>query len=86
MLYTRQSALESEKLKQYATELGLDRAKFDAALDSGKFSDKVRRDVFDGQRVGVNSTPSLFLNGRPLSDRSYEALKAAIEAALKKPA
>lgn len=86
MLYTRQAALESEKLKQYATELGLDRAKFDAALDSGKFSDKVQRDVFDGQRVGVNSTPSLFLNGRPLSDRSYEALKAAIEAALKKPA
>jgi protein-disulfide isomerase len=84
LLYARQSALEVEKLKQYATELGLDRAKFDSALDRKKFSEKVQRDFLDGQRVGVDGTPSIFLNGRRITDYSYEALKAAIEAALKK--
>jgi protein-disulfide isomerase len=81
-LFGNQSALGVDRLKQYATELGLDRARFDAALDGEKFSGHVRRDVIDGQRVGVNGTPSLFINGRPVSERSYEGLKAAIEAAL----
>ncbi len=84
LLYTRQSALQPDKLKQYATELGLDRARFDAALDSGKFSEKVQRDFDDGQKVGVSGTPSIFINGRNIPDLSYEALKAAIDASLKK--
>ncbi|HEX6623989.1 MAG TPA: thioredoxin domain-containing protein [Pyrinomonadaceae bacterium] len=84
LLFRNQSALEVGNLKQYATSLGLDRARFDAALDSGKFSDKVRRDILDGDKVGVTGTPSLFVNGRRVNDRTYEGLKAAIEAALKK--
>ncbi|MCA1636631.1 MAG: thioredoxin domain-containing protein [Acidobacteria bacterium] len=86
VLFRNQSALEVEKLKQYATALGLDRAKFDAALDGGKFAEKVQRDLFDGQKVGVNATPSLYVNGRLVPERTYEALKAAIETALKAPA
>lgn len=81
-LFANQSALGVDSLKQYATELGLDRAKFDAALDGEKFSGHVRRDLVDGDKVGVNATPSLFVNGRRVSDRSYEGLKAAIESAL----
>jgi protein-disulfide isomerase len=84
LLFRNQSALEVANLKQYATSLGLDRARFDAALDSGKFADKVRRDILDGDKVGVSGTPSLFVNGRRVNDRTYEGLKAAIEAALKK--
>jgi protein-disulfide isomerase len=83
LLYRNQSALSVAKLKEYATQLGLDRAKFDAALDGGRFAEKVRRDVEDGNRVGVGGTPSFFVNGRFVEERSYDALKAAIEAALK---
>jgi protein-disulfide isomerase len=43
----------------------------------------VRRDLQDGFRLGVNSTPSIFVNGRPASERTYESLKASVEAALK---
>jgi protein-disulfide isomerase len=83
LLFQNQSALKPEHLKQYASRLGLDRAKFDAALDSGRFAEKVQRDMADGDRVGVAGTPSFFLNGRPVSDTTYEGLKAAIESALK---
>jgi protein-disulfide isomerase len=81
-LFGNQSALGVESLKRYAAELGLDRAKFDAALDGGKFAEQVRRDLLDGQKVGVNGTPSLFINGRRVGDRSYAGLKAAVDAAL----
>lgn len=81
-LFSNQSALDVEKLKQYATDLALDRSKFDAALDSGKFKHHVQRDLHDGNRVGIRGTPTLFINGREVSDRSYEGLKRAIDAAL----
>ncbi|HYY99601.1 MAG TPA: thioredoxin domain-containing protein [Pyrinomonadaceae bacterium] len=85
ILFRNQSSLKPEQLKQYAQVLGLDRAKFDAALDSGRFADKVQRDISDGERIGVNGTPTFFVNGRRAADASYETLKAALDAALKKP-
>jgi len=83
LLFRNQSALQVDKMKEYASQLGLDRAKFDAALDSGRFVEQVRRDMLDGARLGVEGTPTIFVNGRRISDRSYEGIKAVIEAALK---
>ncbi|MDQ5839376.1 MAG: thioredoxin domain-containing protein [Acidobacteriota bacterium] len=86
ILFRNQSSLSTDQLKQYAGVLGLDRKRFDAALDTGKFAPQVERDMRDGERVGVNSTPTFFVNGRQVPERTYEALKAAIESALKNPA
>jgi protein-disulfide isomerase len=83
ILFANQKALEVARLKEYASRLGLDRTKFDAALDSGRFSSKVRKDMADGERIGVDSTPSVFINGKRTRDKSKESLKAAIESALK---
>lgn len=83
VLFRNQSALEVDKLRQYATEVGLDRARFDASLNSGKFAEKVQRDVIDGHKLGINGTPTLYINGKRISDNSYESMKSAIEAALK---
>ena len=83
VLFRNQSALGVDKLRQYATEVGLDRARFDASLDSGKFAEKVQRDLMDGRKLGVNGTPTLYINGKRISDNSYESVKGAIEAALK---
>jgi protein-disulfide isomerase len=84
ILFRNQSALKPEQLKQYAQVIGLDRAKFDAALESGRFADKVERDILDGQKLGVNGTPTFFVNGRRSKEVTYDGLKAAIEAALKR--
>jgi protein-disulfide isomerase len=83
VLMQNQSALGVEKLKSFAGELGLDRARFDAALDSGKFTEMVQRDLDDGMKLGLKGTPSLFINGRRVTAKSYEDLKATVDAALK---
>ena len=83
VLFHNQKALEIDKLKEYASQLQLDRTKFDAALDSRKFREQVTRDLDEGNRLGVNATPTFFVNGRRVSEISYQALKAAIDAALK---
>ena len=84
LLFKRQSALDVPSLKKYATELGLDRARFDAALDGGTYAAVVKRDVDDGEIYGINSTPTIFVNGVVLTDLSAEALRAAIDKALSK--
>ena len=66
--------------------MGLDRKRFDASLDSGKYSDKVQLDVQEGYRLGVSATPTVFINGRKMRERTPEFLKSAIDAALKGPA
>ena len=85
ILFRNQSALKPAQLKQYAQVLGLDRAKFDAALDDGRYGDKIDRDLIDGQKLGVSGTPTFFVNGRRAKDITYDTLKAAIEEALKAP-
>jgi protein-disulfide isomerase len=57
---------------------------FDKALESGKFAAQIQRDIEDGTKLGIEGTPTVFINGRRVSDRSYDALKANIEAALKR--
>ena len=53
-------------LKQTARGLGLDGAAFDQCLDSGKHASHVREDYALGEKMGVNSTPTIYVNGRPL--------------------
>jgi protein-disulfide isomerase len=86
ILFQNQGALGSDQLKEYARQLRLDVEKFDAALASGKFARKVQRDVQDGLRIGVQATPTVFVNGRRVSEKTYEPLKAEIEGALRAPA
>lgn len=47
----------------YARELGLDADRFAACLASPEVAGRVNRDQIAGQTVGVNSTPTFFVNG-----------------------
>jgi protein-disulfide isomerase len=82
LLFKRQDALDVPSLKKYASELGLDRARFDAALDGETFAAEVRRDIADGEMYGIDSTPTIFVNGVLLKTLSAEDLRAAIDRAL----
>jgi protein-disulfide isomerase len=81
VLFKNQSALDNASLKKYASDLGLDRAKFDAALDNGQYAGEVSHDVADGESYGVDATPTIFINGVRLRNMTGEGLRAAIESA-----
>jgi protein-disulfide isomerase len=67
-------------LKETARKIGVDGAKFDACLDSGKHADNVRADYQLGERMGVNSTPTIYINGRALvGAQPFEAFKQIID-------
>ena len=85
LLFKNQKALDIPSLKKYASELGLDRARFDAALDRSVYAAEVKKDVTDGEMYGIGSTPTIFVNGVQLRTLSAEGLREAIDRAAGKP-
>ncbi|HSE33342.1 MAG TPA: thioredoxin domain-containing protein [Pyrinomonadaceae bacterium] len=81
LLYKRQKALDTPSLKKYASELGLNRQKFDAALDSGTYTPEIKHDIADAEIYGVGSTPTIFVNGVMLRMLSADGLRQAIDRA-----
>jgi protein-disulfide isomerase len=65
-MFANQRALEVPSLKQTARAIGLDGTAFDQCLDSGKWQATIRAGSELGEQMGVNSTPSLYVNGRAL--------------------
>ena len=63
-LFAHQEQLEDENLKAYAKEVGLDGDEMLKQVYAGKFDDQVEKNRREGLAAGVESTPSLFIDGR----------------------
>ena len=66
-MFGNQSALQPDALKKYAADAGLDAAKFNQCLDSSKYEARVQEALSAGGRLGITSTPTVFVNGRIIS-------------------
>jgi protein-disulfide isomerase len=56
-------SLNEETYIQYATDLGLNVEEFTACLSSGKHDDFIKQDMAFSSNLGVQSTPTFFVNG-----------------------
>ena len=72
--------LEIADLKEHARTLKLDGEAFDKCLDTGKYFDQVRNSLNEGQRLGIEGTPSFFMNGAFFSGGlAYDQLKSMVD-------
>jgi protein-disulfide isomerase len=80
-MYSHQDKLMVEDLKAAARDLGLDAGRFGECLDSSKYEPAISADLLAGTHAGVNGTPALFVNGRPVPGGAadYEALSKIID-------
>jgi len=84
-LFENRTALGRDSLEKYAEQIGLNMSKFKAALDSGKFKQKVSEDMAAGSSVGVNGTPTFFINGQmQVGGLGFDQWKARIDEEIKK--
>jgi protein-disulfide isomerase len=67
VLFANQEALDPGSLKDYAANLKLDTATFNQCLDTAKYNERVQDALKMGNGLGVQSTPSTFVNGRLVS-------------------
>ncbi|KQY55365.1 disulfide bond formation protein DsbA [Aeromicrobium sp. Root495] len=68
--------------RQFAQDLGLDMARYDADVASPDVAARIERDVADGRRLGVSGTPTFYLNGQRLAPSTTEEFIEAIDGAL----
>jgi len=69
-----------EILKGLAKEVGLEMARFENCFDSGKYQAIVKKDIEEGNRLGVTGTPAFFINGRLVSGaQPFDAFARVID-------
>ena len=86
-LFLKQAEISRDDFQATVTKLadesGLDPARFGACLDGKATLDAVKADQAEATSLGVNSTPTFFVNGRRLSGaQTYDGFKQMIEQAL----
>src|SRR6185503_9033137 len=90
MLYDKQSEWSGglnahDFILSYAKTIGLNTTKFDADLNSKAIEEKIIAEYNEGIKLGVEGTPTFFLNGKKLnSPRSLEEFNKMIKDALPK--
>lgn len=83
-VFENYSRLNNELLEQFAKDLGLDLDRFRKDRGNPKITSLINRDLREGSRIGVRGTPTIFVNGKRLAQRSLEAFSTAIEEELSK--
>jgi protein-disulfide isomerase len=76
--------LAMDEIRKKAEEIGLDMKKFDADMASPETEKAVRADLEVGRTVDVQGTPTMFINGKRVMNRSLEGMKSMVDEELKK--
>lgn len=89
LLFERQTTWAERREPQgdafigFGRELGLDMDRFRADLESGRYVDRIRRDFEDARALGVDATPTFFINDvKHVGVPRYEDLKRLIDEAI----
>ena len=82
--FTNQKEITPQNLKEKTLEAlkdsKIDIAKFNECFDNNKTADEVKRQMAEGQSVGVTGTPAFIINGRLVSGaQPFENFKAVID-------
>jgi protein-disulfide isomerase len=83
-LFKNYSSLSDAKFEEFAQALGLNMEQFKQDMQNPALAAMVQRDLKDGAEAGVRGTPSIFVNGRRLQQRSLPSFKKVIDAELAK--
>jgi hypothetical protein len=78
LLFAHQTELEEANLERYATMLELDLERFKADFASSEVAARVDADRKEGERLGLEGTPTLYVNGRLLRE-PFKALPAYLK-------
>ena len=78
--------ITQEAIMTAAKEIGLDMEAFERDISSEATKQRLMKDLVDAQGAEVRGTPSLFVNGRKVNDRSTAGIQRLIDEELAKAA
>jgi protein-disulfide isomerase len=81
LIFENYRQLSPEKLKELAKQLNLDMAKWEADMNSPAVQAEIDEEMKQARAADVTGTPTIFVNGKRLMNRSFDGFKQAIDAA-----
>jgi len=81
-LFANARELTPDNFKKWAGELGLDVPRFEKDMASPEVQAQIDKEMQEARTADVTGTPTIFVNGKRLQQRSFEGFKAAIDASL----
>jgi protein-disulfide isomerase len=85
LLFKNYNHLNEQQIGEIAQQLKLNMEKFDKDRKNPQIAAMINRDLAEGNQAGVRGTPTVFINGRLLRNRSMAGFQELIEKALKEP-
>ena len=83
--FDNQRELSAESINKVAKEIGVDMAKFENCVKNNETAKEVQEDMKVAESIGVNSTPTFFVNGKRVAGAlPFEQFKSIIDAELGK--
>ncbi len=85
VLFGQFGSLDRSDLERFGVAAGLDMAKLRAALDDRRYRDAVVAEGASATALGVDGTPTLFVNGQPISGaRDFATMERIVDAHLQR--
>jgi protein-disulfide isomerase len=84
LLFKNYNRLNQQEIQEIAKILALDMERFQKDRQDSKTLAKIQGDISEGNKAGVRGTPTIFINGRMLRNRSLEGFSALIAKELDK--
>ncbi len=83
LLFANQEKFSDSVFPDLAKQLNLNMDEFTKAMADSAILQKIQKDRDYGVQIGVNATPTFFLNGKKLNLTSFDDLKNAVAEAVK---
>ena len=83
LIFQNYKTLTNESFNVFAQKVGLNMPLFNKHMNSPEALEKIKQDYQNGREAGVSGTPTVFINGQRLRDRSLDAIQTIINTQLK---
>ncbi len=84
LLFENYNKLNDQKIQEIAQTVGLNMEAYEKKKQDPAIKQRVNQDVLDARQADVRGTPTIFINGIRLRDRSIQGFQTAIDKQLQK--
>jgi protein-disulfide isomerase len=83
VMFKNNRELTFDKLKEYAGQIGLDVARWEKDFAASDVQQQIDKELAEGRAADVQGTPTFFVNGKRVTNRSLDGFKQMIDEAIK---
>jgi len=84
LLFKNYNQLSDQKIQEIALAVGLNQEEYEKKKNDPAITSRINQDLSEGRQAGVRGTPTVFINGIRLKNRSFQGFQEAIDQQLEK--